>query len=168
VKKFASATLTVALALALAGCGSKSSIPASTNGSNGSIGTDTNTGTTPVPREWTGPPPAAKDGSIPIDGFNEWAEANISLDKRGPTYLAKRFVGPENAKGASVDVTNRTGVAAATVTRDNLEDDSVKAIRYELGFGLVTGGKWRLLTAKVEFQCHQGRGHADWSSELCA
>ncbi len=170
MRKFASAVIVFALGLALGACGSSSpssgtttSEPTTQMTSTGSTSTGA---TTSVPTSWSGPPQAGPDGSIAIDGFNEYAEAHFPAEKRVPRELAIEFLQPTGKY--EVDVTNRTGGATVVVLRDSLEDDSVHAIRHELGFGLITGGKWRLFTAKAAYKCQQGRGHQEFTAELCS
>jgi hypothetical protein len=45
-------------------------------------------------------------------------------------------------------------------------DDSVRAKRYELDF-VRAGDKVRLRAARWTQQCWPGRGHQDFSTELC-
>ena len=60
--------------------------------------------------------------------------------------------------------------AKVTITQTNLTDDSVAAIRYLLEFapyGADTDKKWQVVWAGEQFQCREGRGQRDWSSDLC-
>lgn len=174
MRKFASAVVLFALGLALGACGSSSpssgttSTKPTTSGTTQATSTaSTSTGTTTsVPTSWSGPPQAGPDGSIAIDGFNEYAATHLPAEKRVPRELAVEFLRPSGSY--DVQVTNRVGGATVVVLQDNLEDDSVHAIRHELGFGLVTGGKWRLFTAKAAYKCQQGRGHQNFTAELCS
>ena len=60
--------------------------------------------------------------------------------------------------------------ARVTLTQGNLADDSVRSIRYLLEFapyGAATQKQWQIVWAGEQFQCQSGRGHQDWSSDLC-
>ena len=54
-----------------------------------------------------------------------------------------------------------------TVTLDGLFDDSVRAQRFVLVFQPAKDGSWRLESAVATQRCHAGRGHEDFSAELC-
>ena len=120
--------------------------------------------TTVEPASWSGPPRPAEDGTISVEGFNEYAES-LPETERLPRPLAVEFLRPREPYEVSTKM--RTGGATVFVLRDNLEDDSVRAERHQLGFGLVSGGEWRLFTAQVAYQCQPNRGHQDFSPELC-
>jgi WD40 repeat protein len=56
------------------------------------------------------------------------------------------------------------------ITQTNLADDSVAGRRYLVEFapyGEQTAKKWQLVWAGEQFKCQSGRGHQDWSAELC-
>jgi hypothetical protein len=144
----ASALVAVAL---LAGCG---------YGDDDEAKSTTTTGAA----TWSGPPRPAEDGTISVEGFNEYAES-LPESERLPKPLAVEFLRPREPYDVSAKM--RTGGATVYVLRENLEDDSVRAERHQLGFGLVSGGRWRLLTAQVAYQCQLDRGHQDFSAELC-
>jgi len=52
------------------------------------------------------------------------------------------------------------------LTKTELLDDSVAGIRYYAALVPVEQG-WRLAWAGRQQKCHPGRGHTDWSTELC-
>jgi hypothetical protein len=166
MRKFASALLLFSLGLSLGACGGGNPSSGSTSSTESTGTTSTRTSTNTAPTDWPGPSQPSVDGSIETEGFNDWAETQLPASKRVPRELAIAFLRPTGDYKATV--TNRTGGATVVVVRNNLEDDSVNAIRYELGFGLVSGGKWRLFTAKVAYKCQQGRGHQKFSTVLCS
>lgn len=125
---------------------------------------DAKTTTKVEPATWTGPPKPAENGTISVEGFNEYAES-LPQARRAPRPLAIEFVRPREPYQVTTKM--RIGGGTVFVLRDNLEDDSVRAERYELGFGLITGGVWRLFTAKVAYRCQPRRGHQGFSPELC-
>ena len=61
-------------------------------------------------------------------------------------------------------------LAIVKLTQTNLTDDSVTSIRYLVKFapyGDKNAEKWQLVWAGKQFKCWSGRGHQDWSSDLC-
>ena len=52
------------------------------------------------------------------------------------------------------------------LTKTGLLDDSVAGIRYYVELVPVEQG-WRISWAGRQQKCHPGRGHTDWSTELC-
>lgn len=66
----------------------------------------------------------------------------------------------------TVNVVSRPGGSTVTVVRDDLEDDSVRAQRYTLEVGLGSKGLF-LGSARIDYRCQTGRGHQDFSPELC-
>jgi hypothetical protein len=143
------------VAFLLAGCG----------GSDGGGESETPTETKTVPATWSGPPQPAKDGTMPVDEFNAYAEG-LPAAKRDLRSLAIEFVRPRRPYKVTLD-TSRAGGSTVTLLRDNLEDDSVRAERYTLEIALVTGGKLLLGSARVDYKCQPMRGHQDFSPELC-
>lgn len=148
--------LLLALVVLLAGCG----FDAYDSGeSSGTVST------APAPTTWSGPPQPADDGTISVAGFNEYAQQSLPESKRTPRDMAIEFLQVKEPYDVSLDT--RAGGTTVTVLRDSLEDDSVRAQRHTLEFALFSGGVVNLSSAKVEYRCHQGRGHQDFSPELC-
>ena len=61
-------------------------------------------------------------------------------------------------------------LATVIITQTNLLDDSVSGIRYLVEFapyGETTQNKWQVVWAGEQFKCRQGRGHQEWSPDLC-
>ena len=52
-------------------------------------------------------------------------------------------------------------------SRIGLLDDSVRELRLVLRFDPLSDGEYRLLDAIWLQRCHEGRGHQNWSRELC-
>lgn len=140
----------IAVAL-LAGCGS---------------GDDDSQSTTTVQAAtWNGPPAPAEDGTISTAGFNEHAQT-LPVSQRVPEQLALEFLQVES-QAYMAETDTRPGGTRVTVTQDDLEDDSVRVRRYVLEFSLVAQGAVNLSSARVDYKCHEGRGHQDFSPELC-
>lgn len=127
---------------------------------------DASSTTTVVPATWSGPPEAAEDGTISVAGFNEYAQQELSAEDRVPRELAIEFLQVQEPYEVTVD-TSRAGGATVMVLKDDLEDDSVRAQRYTLEFGLFSGGVVKLTEARVDYMCQPNRGHQDFSPELC-
>ena len=168
MKRFASAAVLLLL-LVPAGCGSDDD-----ESSAGDSTTTVETKKVPtMPAEtettstitWSGPPQPAEDGTISTEGFNEYAQTLPESKRNDAQALALEFVRPQKPYTVASD--QRLGGTTFTITRTGLEDDSVRAIRYVLGFALVSGGEVKLMDAKAQYQCHEGRGHQEFSSELC-
>jgi len=116
----------------------------------------TSSGTT----AWNGPPrPFPDDGVLAVDQFNDYADAVGGEWTRDAEQLAFEFTRAQNGE-VSVDGDR------VTLLRDDLEDDSVRAERYVLEL-MREGDELRLASARWEQRCHLGRGHQDFSPELC-
>jgi hypothetical protein len=152
MKTFAEGGLLFALILALGGCAFGGAVTSGTN-------------TARPPATWPGPPQPGKDGSVSVQGFNEYVQTLPPSRRGGPKELALEFLQPRGKY--QLTMATRPGGSTVTVIRDNLEDDSVRADRYVLNFALVTGGRVLLMDAHVSFRCQPGRGHQQYSARLC-
>ena len=94
-----------------------------------------------------------------VDAFREHARRVEKEWERDPAALAREYLGREQAE-TSVQGTQ------VTVSRDDLQDDSVRAERWVLELE-QRGEEWELVGARWEQRCHVGRGHQDFSPELC-
>jgi hypothetical protein len=111
------------------------------------------------PATWNGPQrPYPADGVLSVDGFRAYADSVDADWERDPAALAREFV---RADGQTTVSDSRV-----TLLRDSLEDDSVRAERYLLDLER-DGDVWTLKSARWEQRCHVGRGHQDFSPELC-
>ncbi len=59
------------------------------------------------------------------------------------------------------------GTAVVTVEIVGLADDSVAASRYRVELQWVESD-WQVTWVGTQTRCHEGRGHQDWSGELCS
>lgn len=57
--------------------------------------------------------------------------------------------------------------AVVKVTVVGLADDSVGGMRYRLALENQQG-EWEITQVVMQFKCQEGRGHQDWSGELCS
>ena len=117
-------------------------------------------GTSSGPTTWEGPPrPFPDDGVLAVDEFNDYADTVDGDWQLDPARVALEFT-----QAPSGDVT--VDGDHVTVLRGNLEDDSVRAERYVLELR-QDGDEWRVDSARWEQRCHVGRGHQEFSPELC-
>lgn len=158
MKTFASSALAILALVALSGCGDEESTSRETT-------TETQGTLTLQPgAAWPGPPRASANGTLEVDEYNDYLETLDEVPE--PKRLALEFLNPRQP--FEITEETRPGGATVVILRDDLEDDSVRAERYELEFGMGSGGRWRLNSAKVAYQCHQGRGHQDFRPTICA
>jgi hypothetical protein len=91
-----------------------------------------------------------------------------------PKAIALSAFGNVESEGGSRDVTvdyPQPNQAIVTITQTGVADDSVGAIRYRVELqpekSAQTGKQWEIVWAGSQVKCHPGRGHQDWSTELC-
>lgn len=109
---------------------------------------------------WGGPEELRpRDGVMDVQAFASYAESVDEDWERRPAALAREFLGHDEGV-VSVDG------ARVVVLSDGLEDDSVRAERWVLQL-LPDGDVWELVAARWEQRCHDGRGHENFSAELC-
>lgn len=94
-----------------------------------------------------------------METFREHADAVDEAWERIPEGVAREFLTIENG------ATTFDG-GTVVVLRDDLQDDSIRAERWVLRVER-TGQRWQLASARWEQRCHRGRGHQDFSPELC-
>jgi hypothetical protein len=141
--------LLLAAVLALAGCGSSSA----------------------TSNDWNRPQ-ARPDGTLPVSAFNDFLAGDgqdfadspieavtefLRLDKTSAAVTTLRATSPGEVRNFSEVV----------VTLDGLLDDSVRAARYTLELQRDADGMWRLRAADWAQRCQPGRGHQDFSAQLC-
>ena len=80
--------------------------------------------------------------------------------------VARAHLGEPDAERVSEEATVDGDRATVTITFENLRDDSVRDARH-----IVTlrreDGEWRVVGDEVAYRCHEGRGHQDFSPQLC-
>jgi hypothetical protein len=124
------------------------------------------------PARWGGPPRPDADGAIAVDGFAEHQDEVDEPWERTPLTVAAEFlrVDEREPTAATIDVDLAPeGATTATVTAtfENLLDDSVRDARYTLDLERNDDGTWRLVVARYAQRCRPGRGHGDFSPEVC-
>ena len=117
------------------------------------------------------PSPLPEDGTLPVDAFNAYADSVDEHWERDLASVVSAFVGSGGADAArqSFEATVRGEGSAATATllRDGLLDDSVRALRYDAELRRLGSGAWELVSATWSQRCRAGRGHQDFSPEPC-
>ena len=99
-------------------------------------------------------------------GGNEAAAPEQSAERKAVLAAARAHLGERDAERTTEDVAIEGERATATVTFDGLYDDSVRAERHVLTLER-DDGEWRVRDDDVTYRCQLGRGHQDFSSELC-
>ncbi len=126
--------------------------------------------TTSTPGTWAGipePPPA--DGSLAVEEFNAYAESVDEPWERDIALVTSEFVQREEMEtgSSSYQGTANGDSATTSLVLDGLADDSVRARRYDLTLSRRPDGTWRIDTARWAQRCQPGRGHQDFTPELC-
>jgi hypothetical protein len=121
--------------------------------------------------EWPGPEDLGADGSVPTEGFADYAADVDEHWERSPALVAAEFLRLDEQEAPETTIESDTGPegggpAKVTVTLDRLLDDSVQTRRYELELSR-DGEAWRLDRATWTQRCRTNRGHQDFSPELC-
>jgi hypothetical protein len=129
------------------------------------------------PPSWEGPPPPDESGVISVTEFTEYQDASDPNWADSPARIALEFLDLGDPSGPDQGAFTTTVIqeanpeggeqAEVTVTLEGLLDDSVQAIRYVLKFQKDADGAWRLASATWAQRCAPGRGHQDFSTELC-
>lgn len=123
--------------------------------------------TTVPPRE----PPRAGDPEPAVRFVNAQAARAGSGWAQSPVTIAARFMSIVGTDAASSSITFPTAEigsrAVATITQEGLLDDSVRAVRYRLVLRRQADGSWRIFSAERTQRCWAGRGHEDFSADLC-
>jgi hypothetical protein len=79
---------------------------------------------------------------------------------------ALEHVGDRDATETTVESEVDGDAATVTIEFDGLRDDSVRTERRVVEL-LREGDAWRVRGDSAEYRCHEGRGHQDFSAELC-
>jgi hypothetical protein len=96
------------------------------------------------------------------------------LEDRNPREVARQLlerpVSLEGRQQETIAIEYPTGsdeIGAIEHTVIGLADDSVRSQRRRIEMKWQSEG-WEIVWVGSQFQCRQGRGHQDWSSELCS
>jgi hypothetical protein len=121
---------------------------------------------------WAGPPDPGAGGMVAVEDF---AAYQHDVDERwegSAAMAAAEFLRLDERTAATTTIEGRASAEGAgpetvTVTLDGLLDDSVRAERWALNFE-PEGENYVLTNATWAQRCQSGRGHQDFSPELCA
>ena len=121
---------------------------------------------------WGGPPDAGTGGVVSTDGFSTYQREVDEDWERSPALAAGVFLRLDERKAVHTTIDavagpEGTGSQSVVVTLDGIPDDSVRAERWTLRF-TQEGDVYALNAALREVRCRAGRGHEDFSTELCA
>jgi hypothetical protein len=109
-------------------------------------------------------------GSISAQGFNEFIDTRQPVEARTASGTAVMLVG-QNDDATETVQTEEPGAdrrTIVTITKSNLMDDSVYAVRYQIELQQqVADTLFRFISGTWTQQCQPGRGHQDFQSELC-
>jgi hypothetical protein len=111
-------------------------------------------------------------GTVDVAPFNDYlASASVPVN-RSPCDAARVLLHldrpRQDGETASVDVDPEGAAnATVTVTIEGIADDSIAAVRYVLGFEDYGNDAIRLATGSWSQRCQPGRGHEDFTAELC-
>ncbi|MEW6493949.1 MAG: hypothetical protein AB1589_15770 [Cyanobacteriota bacterium] len=92
-----------------------------------------------------------------------------------PKAIALAAFGDIDSEGGSRDVSVKypqSDRAIVLITQTGVADDSVRGMRYLVELAPIakasqTGKQWEIVWAGSQFTCQPGRGHQDWSTQLC-
>ena len=120
---------------------------------------------------WAGPPDPAADGTVAVDGFQEYADGVEEHWEGSPAMSAGEFLRLDERDAARTSIASATpaegtGPATVVVTLDGLFDDSVRAERWTLTF-TPDGDVYELTAAEWAQRCQPGRGHQSFTPEPC-
>jgi hypothetical protein len=126
-----------------------------------------------VATAWEQFPTLERSGDIPVDEFNAYLESAEPPWATSPLRASIEFLHLDEPVALTTSVVMEThppeggDQAVVTVTKDGLADDSIGAVRYILDFERRPDGRWRFRSASWAQRCQVGRGHQDFTPELC-
>jgi len=110
-------------------------------------------------------------GAISAPGFNDFVSTRQSVEARTASGAALMLIGDTNdAPETTTQLTEETGAdgtATVTVTKSNLPDDSIYAVRYQFELQQMTDTLFRFIAGSWTQQCQHGRGHQEFTPDLC-
>jgi hypothetical protein len=109
-------------------------------------------------------------GTIMAPGFNEFVDTRQPAEARTAGGTALMLVGADDAPETVTDLTEVPGEESrtfVTVTKSNLLDDSVYAVRYQIELQPMPDTLYRFIDGQWAQRCQPGRGHQDFTIETC-
>jgi len=117
---------------------------------------------------WAGSPETDVDtGSTSAPGLNEHIEENQPFWADEPTLFAHQIaqtLGPNEQVAVEFDESEEPVI---TITTTGLLDDSTAAVRRVVTTERADDGLLRFVSSTYGWRCQPGRGHQDYSTELC-
>lgn len=120
---------------------------------------------------WAGPPDPGSDGEVAVEDFAAYQQDVDERWEGSAAMAAAEFLRLDERTAATTTIEGRASAEGAgpetvTVTLDGLLDDSVRTERWTLTFE-PDGENYVLTEAAWAQRCQAGRGHQDFSPELC-
>ncbi|OFW75454.1 MAG: hypothetical protein A2Y55_07010 [Actinobacteria bacterium RBG_16_68_12] len=120
---------------------------------------------------WPGPPDPGTDGAVAVGDFAAYQEDVDEGWEGSAAMAAAEFLRLDERTAARTSIEGTasaegTGPETVVVTLDGLLDDSIRAERWALTFE-PDGETYRLTEASWAQRCQPGRGHQEFSTELC-
>lgn len=113
----------------------------------------------------------AQTSVLTADGLNDYIEAAQPVWASDPAMLGLQLaptVQPNETVHVEIVTSSPSGVASEiSITTSGFLDDSVAASQVVANVEQGDDGLYRFVSASYGFQCQPGRGHQDFSSELC-
>lgn len=111
-------------------------------------------------------------GTVSAEGFNTFVDTRQPVEARTAEGTARMLIGPDDAQETTTDVSEQPGTngrTTVTITTSNLPDDSIYAVRYQIELEQQTPGDtlFRFIGGEWAQQCQPGRGHQEFTTELC-
>jgi hypothetical protein len=106
----------------------------------------------------------------------DFSELQKSIDNRsdiknGMEALRVYYPNDQGAnagnKFTTKSVKNKFGNNFLLFKQENLNDDSLQAIAFWMEYETSLTGKINVVGLKESYKCQDGRGHQEWSGELC-
>jgi hypothetical protein len=120
---------------------------------------------------WAGPPDPEADGTVAVEEFAAYQQDVEEPWEGSAAMAAAEFLRLDERTATTTTIAGQagpegTGPETVTVTLDGLLDDSVRAERWTLEFE-PDGENYALTQATWAQRCQPGRGHQEFSPELC-
>ncbi|MFC4040929.1 hypothetical protein ACFO1B_21055 [Dactylosporangium siamense] len=129
---------------------------------------------TPSGPLWTGKVDVTREtGALAAPGFNALIDAEKPNWAQSPDgtvtellNLGRGFDGPVDIYLLREGADGKNPVLTVTLTK--LGDDSIRAIRYRIALRRGDDGRFRFVEGKRTQRCQNGRGHQDFSTDICS
>lgn len=117
---------------------------------------------------WAGRPDIDADGAVQLPDVDTAIDFGAGW-AFNPTAFGNAIAGrPEVNQRRTIEVVRRSeSEFLVTVTRSNFFDDSVFADRYEMLLRRADTGRFRFVSGEWSQACQPGRGHQEFTPELC-